>query len=71
MPTYQYICNACEELHEAVQSIHDPALTICPMCGGSLRKHYGAVGVVFKGSGFYRTDARASSSSSKSSSTSD
>lgn len=64
MPTYQYVCNSCQEITEAVQSIHDPALTICPECGGALRKVYGAVGVVFKGGGFYRTDSRSSSSSS-------
>ena len=59
MPTYQYACTACGEQHEAVQSFTDPALTECPQCGGLLRKVYSAVGVVFKGSGFYKTDSRA------------
>ena len=64
MPTYQYACTACGEQLEAVQSFTDPALTECPQCGGSLRKVFSAVGVVFKGSGFYRTDSRAGSSAS-------
>lgn len=63
MPTYQYVCNACEELTEAVQGFHDEALKVCPLCGGELRKLFSAAGVVFKGSGFYRTDSRGSSSS--------
>ena len=58
MPTYQYTCTACGEPLEAVQRITDPALTECPRCGGRLRKVFPAVGVVFKGSGFYRTDSR-------------
>lgn len=61
MPTYQYACKACEHRFDAVQSFNDPSLTECPECGGTLRKLYGSVGVVFKGSGFYRTDSRASS----------
>lgn len=61
MPTYQYACTACGEDLEAVQSFSDAALTECPACGGRLRKVFGAVGVVFKGSGFYKTDSRASS----------
>lgn len=64
MPTYQYVCTACEQPHEAVQSFHDLALTECPACGGPLRKLFSGVGVVFKGSGFYRTDSRSSTSSS-------
>ncbi|GAA1261639.1 FmdB family zinc ribbon protein [Saccharothrix xinjiangensis] len=64
MPTYQYACTECDHRFEAVQSFSDSALTECPQCSGKLRKLYGAVGVVFKGSGFYRTDSRASSSSS-------
>lgn len=63
MPTYQYACKACGEPHEAVQSFHDAPLTECPHCGGELRKVFSSVGVVFKGSGFYRTDSRASSTS--------
>ncbi len=58
MPTYQYACTACGEQLEAVQSFTDPALTECPQCGGALRKVFSAVGVVFKGSGFYKTDSR-------------
>lgn len=59
MPTYQYVCTACGEDVKAVQSFSDPALTECPACAGRLRKVFGAVGVVFKGSGFYKTDSRA------------
>jgi putative FmdB family regulatory protein len=58
MPTYQYRCTECGEDLEAVQKFSDPALTTCPTCGGPLRKVFNAVGVVFKGSGFYRTDSR-------------
>ncbi|GGJ92174.1 hypothetical protein GCM10010123_22490 [Pilimelia anulata] len=58
MPTYQYACTACGHQLEAVQSFSDPALTECPQCAGRLRKLFSAVGVVFKGSGFYRTDSR-------------
>ena len=58
MPTYQYACTACGENVEAVQSFTDAALTECPACGGALRKVFSAVGVVFKGSGFYKTDSR-------------
>ncbi|NUT48362.1 MAG: FmdB family transcriptional regulator [Saccharothrix sp.] len=71
MPTYQYACTECDHRFEAVQTFSDSALTECPECSGKLRKLYGAVGVVFKGSGFYRTDSRSSSSSApKSESTS-
>lgn len=66
MPTYQYACTACDHRFEQVQSFSDPTLTECPECSGRLRKLYGSVGVVFKGSGFYRTDSRAKSSSSTS-----
>ncbi len=59
MPTYQYACTDCGHRFEAFQSFSDDALTVCPECGGKLRKVYGSVGVVFKGSGFYRNDARA------------
>lgn len=63
MPTYQYQCTECGEALEAVQKFSDDALTECPNCAGRLRKVFSAVGVVFKGSGFYRTDSRSSSSS--------
>ena len=65
MPTYQYVCTNPEDRHEfeVVQSFSDPSLTECPQCGSPVRKVYGSVGVVFKGSGFYRTDSRAGSSS--------
>ena len=58
MPTYQYACTACGERLEAVQSFTDAPLTQCPACAGSLRKVFSAVGVVFKGSGFYKNDSR-------------
>ncbi|MGA0067478.1 MAG: FmdB family zinc ribbon protein [Candidatus Nanopelagicales bacterium] len=70
MPTYQYACNDCGHELEAVQSFSDDALTTCPQCGGRLRKLFGNVGVVFKGSGFYRTDSRSSSSDTAASGTS-
>ena len=63
MPTYQYRCTACGEDLEAVQKFSDAPLTTCPACGGQLRKVFNAVGVVFKGSGFYRTDSRNGSAS--------
>ena len=65
MPTYQYACTECGEQLEAVQSFSDPSLTECPRCGGQLRKVFSAVGVVFKGSGFYKTDSRSSNGSSE------
>src|SRR5579875_3862590 len=58
MPTYEYACRSCGERLEVVQSFADPPLTSCGSCGGSLRKVFGAVGIVFKGSGFYKTDSR-------------
>ena len=58
MPTYQYTCTECGEPLEAVQKFTDAPLTVCPACGGRLRKVFSAVGIVFKGSGFYRTDSR-------------
>ncbi|MFF1793405.1 FmdB family zinc ribbon protein [Kitasatospora sp. NPDC058263] len=64
MPTYQYQCTECGNGLEAVQKFTDEALTTCPDCQGRLRKVFSAVGVVFKGSGFYRTDSRSSSTSS-------
>ncbi|WP_327290722.1 FmdB family zinc ribbon protein [Streptomyces sp. NBC_01198] len=63
MPTYQYQCTECGEGLEVVQKFSDDALSVCPNCSGRLRKVFSAVGVVFKGSGFYRTDSRSSSSS--------
>ncbi|MFI8892152.1 FmdB family zinc ribbon protein [Streptomyces paradoxus] len=64
MPTYQYQCTECGEGLEAVQKFTDDALTECPNCKGRLKKVFSAVGIVFKGSGFYRNDSRGSSSSS-------
>jgi putative FmdB family regulatory protein len=58
VPTYQYTCTECGEPVEAVQKFSDPPLTICENCGGRLRKVFSPVGIVFKGSGFYRTDSR-------------
>jgi putative FmdB family regulatory protein len=69
VPTYEYACTACDHTLEAVQSFTDAALTECPVCGGALRKVFSAVGVVFKGSGFYKTDSRAKSSTSSESGT--
>ena len=62
MPTYQYTCRECGEPLEAVQKFTDAPLSVCPACGGRLRKVFSAVGIVFKGSGFYRTDSRNGSS---------
>ncbi|WP_344939991.1 FmdB family zinc ribbon protein [Sphaerisporangium flaviroseum] len=70
MPTYQYACTACGEGLEVVQRFTDDPLTECPSCDGQLRKVFSAVGIVFKGSGFYRTDNRSSSSSGSSTSSS-
>jgi putative FmdB family regulatory protein len=64
MPTYQYACTDCEHAFEQFQSFSEDSLTECPECSGRLRKVFNAVGVVFKGSGFYRNDSRAASSSS-------
>ena len=70
MPTYQYRCTECDHAFEEFQSFTDDALTVCPVCGGRLRKVFNAVGVVFKGSGFYRTDSRTTGSSTSTSDTS-
>ena len=72
MPTYQYACTNPEGKHEfeVVQSFTDAPVSECPECGAPVRKVYGSVGVVFKGSGFYRTDSRKSASASESSSSS-
>ena len=64
MPTYSYACTACDNKFDVVQAFSDDALTQCPTCEGRLRKLFGKVGVVFKGSGFYRTDSREASKSS-------
>ena len=61
MPTYQYACTECGHAFEQFQSFTDDALTVCPVCEGRLRKVFNAVGVVFKGSGFYRNDSRTGS----------
>jgi putative FmdB family regulatory protein len=60
VPTYQYACTECGEQLERVQKFTDEPLTVCPACSGRLRKVFSPVGIVFKGSGFYRTDSRAS-----------
>jgi len=61
MPTYQYACNACAHEFEVFQAFSDDSLTHCPICEGEVRKIFSAVGVVFKGSGFYKTDSKSSS----------
>jgi putative FmdB family regulatory protein len=70
MPTYEYRCKSCGHELEVQQAFTDEPLTECPECQGSLRKVYGNVGISFKGSGFYKNDARGGSGSSKSSSSS-
>jgi len=65
MPTYEYACKACGEHLEVVQSFKDESLVECPACGGTLRKVFGSIGITFKGSGFYRTDSRASSAAGR------
>ena len=67
MPTYEYRCKDCSEHLEVVQSFKDDPLTECPACGGDLRKVFGSIGISFKGSGFYKTDSRSSSSAGSSS----
>lgn len=64
MPTYQYQCTECGEALEVQQTFTEDALTVCPNCNGMLRKVFSAVGVVFKGSGFYRNDSRSTTTSS-------
>ena len=61
MPTYQYACTECGDRLEVVQRFSDDPLTVCAACGGKLRKVFSPVGIVFKGSGFYRTDSRSGS----------
>ena len=63
MPTYAYRCSDCEHAFDIYQQFSDDALTVCPECGGKLRKVFGSLGVTFNGSGFYRTDSRAGASS--------
>ena len=70
MPTYQYACTECGHAFEQVQSFSDDTLTVCPECQGKLRKIFNAVGVVFKGSGFYRTDSRGKNSAAEAGSSS-
>ncbi|MEZ0341954.1 FmdB family zinc ribbon protein [Mycobacterium sp. pV006] len=67
MPTYSYACTECSNKFDVVQAFTDDSLTECPQCQGRLRKVFGKVGVVFKGSGFYRTDSRESTKSTSSS----
>ena len=67
MPTYSYRCTECETAFDIQQSFTDDSLTVCPTCGGVLRKVFSAVGVSFSGSGFYRNDSRASTSTTESS----
>lgn len=62
MPTYSYACTECENRFDIVQSFSEDSLTVCPQCTGKLRKLFNSVGIVFKGSGFYRTDSRSGSS---------
>ena len=63
MPTYPYACTECDHRFEQVQAFSDASLTECPVCGGRLRKVFSSVGIVFKGSGFYRNDSRSTASS--------
>ncbi|GAB0101453.1 hypothetical protein JMUB6875_04170 [Nocardia sp. JMUB6875] len=65
MPTYSYACTECDNKFDIVQSFSDDALTTCDRCNGKLRKLFNSVGIVFKGSGFYRTDSRNGSTSSE------
>ncbi len=58
LPTYEYRCDSCAENFDVVQGFHDEPLTACPTCGSAVRKVFGNVGIVFKGSGFYKTDSR-------------
>ena len=70
MPTYSYRCTECDNAFDIHQAFTDDTLTVCPVCGGKLRKVFSPVGVTFSGSGFYRTDSRAAASSSPGSSSS-
>jgi putative FmdB family regulatory protein len=66
LPTYEYHCDGCDKNFDVVQSFHDDPLTACPTCGAPVRKVFGNVGIVFKGSGFYKTDSRNGTSAKKS-----
>ena len=70
MPTYSYRCTECDNAFDIHQAFSEDSLTVCPACGGVLRKVFSAVGVTFNGSGFYRTDSRSTKSSSDSPSSS-
>ncbi len=63
MPTYEYACKVCDYHFDVVQSFTDDPITVCPKCGGEVRKVFGSVGIVFKGSGFYKTDSRGTKTS--------
>lgn len=63
MPTYEYRCKDCDHGFEIVQSFSDDSLTVCPECGGALKKVFGNVGITFKGGGFYKTDSRSGAAS--------
>jgi putative FmdB family regulatory protein len=65
MPTYEYLCKSCGEHTEAVQAFTDDPLTVCPNCGGTLRKVFGNIGISFKGSGFYKNDSRSPAGAGK------
>ena len=65
MPTYEYACKECGHHLEVVQSFHEEPIAVCPSCGGQLKKVFGNIGIVFKGSGFYKTDSRSKSSATK------
>lgn len=71
MPTYEYECQACHQRVEAVQHFADAPLTTCEACGGELKKVFSAVGIVFKGSGFYKNDSRGASTSTSTSTSAD
>ncbi len=64
MPTYEYNCPTCNRNFDVVQSFEDDPLTVCPTCGSPVRKVFGSVGIVFKGSGFYKTDSRSGNGAS-------
>lgn len=68
MPTYEYRCKDCGHEFEAVQAFTDDAISVCPTCGGTVKKRFGNVGISFKGSGFYKTDTRGSGKSAGASS---
>ncbi len=71
MPTYSYACTECDNRFDITQAFTDHSLTVCPVCSGALRKVFSSVGIVFKGSGFYRNDSRAGAERAKSENNSD